>query len=75
MVDVPGVIISLLRRPCKHELTFSGAIIVYVGLLKGSDIHIGVGSDVVCSTIIGNARASVCGTDNRTISRSFYVLN
>ena len=26
--------------------------------------HIGVGSDVVCSTIIGNARASVCGTDN-----------
>ena len=38
-------------------------------------IHIGVGSDVVCSTIIGNARASVCGTDNRTISRFFYVLN
>ena len=38
-------------------------------------IHIGVGSDVVCSTKIGNARASTRGTDNRTISRSFYVLN
>ena len=44
-------------------------------LCNGAIIHIGVGSDVVCSTIIGNARASVCGTDNRTISRSFYVLN
>ena len=53
------------------DCTFSGAIIVYEGLLKGSDIHIGVGSDVVCSTIIGNARASVCGTDNGTISRFF----
>ena len=27
--------------------------------------HIGVGSDVVCSTLIGDARASDCGTDNR----------
>ena len=33
--------------------------------------HIGVGSDVVCSTIIGNARASVRGIDNRTIPRFF----
>ena len=44
-------------------------------LYNGAIIHIGVGSDVVCSTIIGNARASGSGTDNRTISRSFYVLN
>ena len=36
-------------------------------------IHIGVGSDVVCSTAIGNARASIRGTDNRTISRFFFV--
>ena len=28
-------------------------------------IHIGVGSDVVCSTMIGNARASMRGTDSR----------
>ena len=27
-------------------------------------IHIGVGSDVVCSTLIGNARASVRGMDD-----------
>ena len=38
-------------------------------------IHIGVGSDVVCSTELGNARASIGGTDNRTISRFFYVYN
>ena len=27
-------------------------------------IHIGVGSNVVCSTAIGNARASIRGMDN-----------
>ena len=37
--------------------------------LNGNDFHIGVGSDVVCSTIIGNARASTRGMDNRTIPR------
>ena len=31
--------------------------------------HIGVGSDVVCSTLIGNARASVGGIGNKTIPR------
>ena len=30
----------------------------------GYYIHIGVGSDVVCSTTIGNARASIRGMDN-----------
>ena len=30
----------------------------------GYYIHIGVGSNVVCSTTIGNARASIRGTDN-----------
>lgn len=34
-------------------------------------IHIGVGSDVVCSILMGNARASICGTDNRTVPRFF----
>ena len=37
-------------------------------------IHIGVGSDVVCSTIIGNARASVCGTDNRRFHALFMSI-
>ena len=75
-VDVPGVIISLLRRPCKHELyPFGRNAIVYIGLQMVAVIHIGVGSNVVCSTELGNARASMGGTDNRTISRFFYVLN
>ena len=30
-------------------------------------IHIGVGSNVVCSTIPGNAKSSVRGTDNKEI--------
>ena len=42
---------------------------------KGSYIHIGVGSDVVCSTSIGNARASTRGTDNSDDSTSFCVLH
>ena len=75
-VDVPGVIISLLRRPCKHELYLFGRnIIVYIGLQMVAVIHIGVGSNVVCSTELGNARASMGGTDNRTISRFIYVLS
>ena len=37
-------------------------------------IHIGVGSDVVCSIRLGNARALTRGTDNRTISRFFMSL-
>ena len=78
-VDVPGVIISLLWRPYKHELyLFGHNKIVYIGLPKvakaeciipstlecfaevsptlcnGAIIHIGVGSDVVCSSMIGN---------------------
>ena len=36
-------------------------------------IHIGVGSDVVCSTTIGCARASMRGTDNRRF-HAFFML-
>ncbi len=36
-------------------------------------IYNGVGSNVVCSTISGNAKASVRGTDNKQFPRSFYV--
>ena len=39
----------------------------------GYYIHIGVGSDVVCSTLIGNARASVRGIDNSDDSTLFCV--
>ena len=37
--------------------------------------HIGVGSNVVCSTTIGNARASIHGTDNKDVPTLFYALN
>ena len=39
-------------------------------------IHIGVGSSVVCSTIPGNAKASVRGTDNKEVPTLFlcYIL-
>ena len=40
--------------------------------LCGGVYHIGVGSDVVCSTGLGSARASMCGTDNRT-THAFFV--
>ena len=36
--------------------------------------HIGVDSDVVCSTIMGNARASMRGMDSRTNPRFFMSL-
>ena len=74
-VDVPGVIISLLRRPCKHGLyLFGRSMIVYVGLPMVAIIHIGVGSDVVCSSGLGNARALVRGTDNRRFHAFFMSI-
>ena len=51
-----------------------GVIISIRGVsFHGKDYHIGVGSNVVCSTKIGNARASMCGMGNRTIPRFFCV--
>ena len=47
---------------------------VLYGFLYGNDFHIGVGSNVVCSTTIGNARASTRGMDNRTIPRFFMSI-
>ena len=73
-VDVPGVITSLLRRPVSTACIFSGTMIVYYGLLMEMIIHIGVGSDVVCSTIIGNARASEGGIDNRRFHALFMSI-
>lgn len=37
-------------------------------------IHIGVGSNVVCSTGLGNARAAVSGTDDRQFPRLFMLV-
>ena len=56
------------------DCVLSGAVLCVIRSLYGHDFHIGVGSDVVCSTIIGNARASTRGIDNRTIPR-FFVSN
>ena len=65
-VDVPGVIISTPWRPCKHGLHPCRCCRVhYTGLLTVAVFHIGVGSDVVCSTGLGNARALMRGMDNR----------
>ena len=41
----------------------------------GFTFHIGVGSNVVCSTIPGNAKASVRGTDNKEVPTLFYARN
>ena len=74
-VDVPGVIISLLRRPFKHGMYPLGyRMFVYVGLPMVAVIHIGVGSDVVCSSGLGNARALVRGTDNRRFHAFFMSI-
>ena len=39
-----------------------------------ANIHIGVGSNVVCSTGLGNARASVRGTGSEQFPRFFFML-
>lgn len=74
-VDVPGVIISLPLTPLsKHGIFFRDAgASAYIGVKWAVYIHIGVGSDVVCSTIIGNARASVRGIDSKVVPRFFYA--
>lgn len=49
-----------------------GVIISIRGVsFHGKDYHIGVASNVVCSTLIGNARASMRGMDNRTVHAFF----
>ena len=42
-------------------------------ILIGDIYLIGVGSAVVCSTLIGSARASTRGTDNQKVPRFFYA--
>lgn len=57
---------------CKHGLYLFGRNDCLSWSPNGMIIHIGVGSDVVCSTIIGNARASEGGIDNRRF-HAFFV--
>ena len=59
-----GVTMSQPMETCTPKYKFS-ILVAY--------IHIGVGSNVVCSTTIGSARASIRGTDNRQFPRFFYV--
>ena len=57
-VDAQGVIIS---QPL--------VLLYYYGNAFGVVNHIGVGSNVVCSTLIGSARASTRGMDNGNVPR------
>ena len=54
-----------VRFTANHHCTLLGMVYVCVYESHSMDFHIGVGSDVVCSTLIGSGRASVRGTDNR----------
>ena len=56
---------------CLYASPFSQTALGLLSVLKGGYIHIGVGSDVVCFILIGNARASIRGTDNSEGSTSF----
>ena len=57
---------------CKPSLyPFGYGVFLHIWT-HGLDFHIGVGSNVVCSTEIGNARALVRGMDNRRF-HAFFV--
>ena len=79
-VDARGVIyITAFGVSCQPELYRSGTRGFYTYIIRCAKtgavyIHIGVGSDVVCSTLMGSARASDRGTDNRTDSRFFMSV-
>lgn len=62
-VDVHGCdYITAWDVRCQHLLCLDKSKFVHHGVY----FHIGVGSNVVCSTTIGNARASIRGTDDRS---------
>lgn len=74
-VDAPGVIISIPLRPYRYGLyPYGRSVSCLYGSYGGSISHIGVGSDVVCSTGLGNARALVRGTGNKKFPRFFYAF-
>ena len=61
-----GVTMSQPMETCTPKYKFS-ILVAY--------IHIGVGSNVVCSTTIGSARASIRGTDNKQFPRFFMLAS
>ncbi len=74
-VDVPGVIISIPWRPCKHGLYHFGCNqMFYIGLLTDAVFISAWALTLSVRLRLGNARASVRGIDNRTIPR-FFVPN
>ena len=58
-------------------ITANGVLYLYIIIGRitpcGGVYHIGVGSSVVCSTVSGNAKASISGTDNSS-STLFCVV-
>lgn len=53
---------------------FGAYCILTVTILASNIYRIGVGSDVVCSTLIGSARASTRGTDNMKFHAFFMPV-
>ena len=59
-------------------ITANGVLYLYIIIGRitpcGGVYHIGVGSSVVCSTVSGNAKASISGTDNSSSTLNLYYL-
>ena len=60
----PGCDYTPIWFSVSHHCILWNAMHCCIDTPYGLDFHIGVGSDVVCSTGLGNARASIRGTDN-----------
>lgn len=71
-VGVQGVNCSLPK--VYTNIILPNGIMLFSYTPVGYYIHIGVGSNVVCSTIPGNAKASVRGTDSKEVPTLFYAL-
>ena len=71
-VDAPGVIISLLRRYCKHELYLFGATIVYKDFL-GSDYSYRRGLRSCLSIRGGKFEGQDCEISNEYESHAFSL--
>ena len=75
-VDVPGVIISIPWRLVGMDCTLFGAQSdVLYRSLYGCDFHIGVGSDVVCSTLIGSWKSLSVWNRQQDDSTLFFCRN
>ena len=45
---------------------------LWMTMIENSDSYVGVGSGVVCSTTIGNARVSIRGTDDKIVPTLYH---